>query len=298
MVCKIQDLFLCQELYPDFDFSDDSFCMEDYSSDTVKSRWTETFREMSVKKFSELSPQLQASRIVEATLDEELLKKEKARQNKNRKKKIRRKQKSKNSMEQQAQVLTCIVSEICDRVAEECAIFDIAAQQSLAGLLDDLCHTVATETAKENERLAPLMIEELVESLAAEVVAEAVNEASSSARQAVLRQAIAGALPLGFARELAAALLPCLEPLLAPAVECFVCLAPLDLAASGVCHLACCDGGSFACAECVASHAGHHPPVTEFRIVCQAAAIRRQLGFGELGRLAGEQGTIDSISEY
>ena len=265
-VCHIDYCLFCQE-HPEIDFSDDPFWLENLGvgrlSDAVKRSWNEILIRNSIKNFSER------------------IKKQEANQKKNRRKRISRIQRCKINKEQQTQELTFIVSEICDRVAEECAIFDIAAQQSITGLLDDLCHKVAAETAEENERLPPLIEELLVESLAAEAAAEAVEEASSSARQAVLRQARAGTLPLGFARELAAALLPCLEPLLEPSIDCFVCLAPLDLASTGVRHLACCDGGSFACAGCVASHAGRHPPIAELRIVRHAAAVRRQLGVGE-----------------
>ena len=66
-----------------------------------------------------------------------------------------------------------------------------------------------------------------------------------------------------------------------------MCLQGLRLPAEGVRFLACCDGGSFACPACVATHGarpGGHPPAAEVHPVRQAVLIRRWLGIGEFAR--------------
>ena len=77
-------------------------------------------------------------------------------------------------------------------------------------------------------------------------------------------------------RALAKALLPGLETALGETVDCFVCLQPIDFGSDAVRFLTCCEGGSFACGECVRGHP--HPPQAEWQIVRQTASIRKSLG--------------------
>ena len=54
----------------------------------------------------------------------------------------------------------------------------------------------------------------------------------------------------------------------------------LSFASEGVRFLACCDGGSFACAACVAAHSGGHALMAEVYPVRLAASLRRPLCTG------------------
>ena len=118
-----------------------------------------------------------------------------------------------------------------------------AETKEIASVLDGVCAKVAAERAAE---------------LAWATVAEAKT------------------LPPEVARALAKALLPGLETALGETVDCFVCLQPIDFGSDAVRFLTCCEGGSFACGECVRGHP--HPPQAEWQIVRQTASIRRSLG--------------------
>jgi hypothetical protein len=109
----------------------------------------------------------------------------------------------------------------------------------------------------------------------------------------ILAGARAGTLPPAYAAALAGALVPSLSRWLEASVECFACLGPVDLDCPdpSARWVACCDGGSFACAACVpllrASHLLHplllgshllHPLAAERAPALQAAAARARFG--------------------
>lgn len=88
------------------------------------------------------------------------------------------------------------------------------------------------------------------------------------------------AIPPNYAREMAAALVEPVEFALQPAIDCFICFQPVDFTDTAVLYLTCCEGGSFACAQCVAGHLSH-PVRGEHQIVRLTAALRRKFKVGE-----------------
>jgi hypothetical protein len=66
-------------------------------------------------------------------------------------------------------------------------------------------------------------------------------------------------------------------------IECFICMQPIDFVADpGARYLACCDGASHACSDCIRGHrdqANHAPRVGDlrFRFTSLVADIRRAL---------------------
>ena len=131
-----------------------------------------------------------------------------------------------------------------------------------------------------DELLAALTLEETtVQQIVDEHLAEDMfpldEERPQEAGEAVLTEAKTEA---DAARELVATILPGLESILEPSLDCFMCLSPLDFDKDDVRFLTCCAGGSFACGQCVASHP--HPVVAEMHVVRMTASIRRNLKLG------------------
>ena len=145
----------------------------------------------------------------------------------------------------------------------------------------------AREKAERYQRMAKAVFKETVESMIKEIAIEVVKEHNHAiagrVQPVLLEQAKEGKLSTSFSRELVSLLLPGLESVLEPTVECFICLQPLNFAASPLLirYLSCCDGGSFACPSCIAKHTTKHTLVAEQHTVLQTVSIRRQLKIGE-----------------
>ena len=91
-----------------------------------------------------------------------------------------------------------------------------------------------------------------------------------------------------FRREVLAMILPEMEGLLEPTIECYVCLDPLSFAKDNgkIFYVTCCDGGKFICHACCEAHKKEdhlkmrgHPFAFETQIVAQTALIRSRMGF-------------------
>ena len=85
----------------------------------------------------------------------------------------------------------------------------------------------------------------------------------------------AGPLPSDFIGRL----FPCLAPLLDSALECFICFSPINLEYGNVSFLSCCEGGSFACADCVQVHSDkmQHAICAEQQVVRFAALLLKSV---------------------
>jgi hypothetical protein len=139
--------------------------------------------------------------------------------------------------------------------------------------------------ALQREHMAQETYAELVESLVKETASAVVKEHNNArvarAQSIVLESAALG--ELDGVCELVLAILPSMESVLEPTVECFICFQPLNFAANPLLirSLSCCDGGSFACPACIAKHTTAHPMVAEQHVVFQAATVRRRLKIRE-----------------
>ena len=146
--------------------------------------------------------------------------------------------------------------------------------QEIAGILGDLCNSVAVKVCSEYEEI---IMATVLEAVLHEAAKEALEEADT-----ILNRAKRGELPAQFTHSLVAAILPDLESALDTTIDCFICLEPLDFANEGIRFITCCVGGSFTCPRCLRKHS-EHPLVAETHIVRQTAAIRRRLGIGAFG---------------
>jgi len=120
----------------------------------------------------------------------------------------------------------------------------------------------------------------LTEDLAKEVAAESVEEARAlrDAQDKVLSNR--SSLPMEFFKQLVTSVLPDLEGVLEPTIECFLCCSDLDFSDyHHIRFLTCCVGGTFCCWECYQEHRKRigHAPSAEREIVRQTALIRKAL---------------------
>jgi hypothetical protein len=128
------------------------------------------------------------------------------------------------------------------------------------------------ELALEQRRRA----EELANQRAAAAAEDRRRLAHELAQKIVSDRLAQGTLPRNYTLSFALCACPALQDALDP-VECFICLQPIDFQADqGVRFLTCCDGGSFACSDCIGIH-NQHPITGETPIVHLMAGIRRAL---------------------
>jgi hypothetical protein len=205
----------------------------------------------------------------------------------NRRKKKSRNQRRKVNRDKQTSELICILEDVCAQVAMRAAIEATEQETRWLGerysmnlrAADFRIHRII-EARKERERIAVAQWERTAREFMRQTAAEVQTQIAQRARRNVLVQMRARTLPSAFAVELLGGIFPFMENMLVPAVECFVCMQPIDFRAPGVGYLVCCDGGSFACHDCINAHdaSNRHPLRVERQIVMLATSLRRNLG--------------------
>lgn len=229
-----------------------------------------------------------------------------------KRKKKSRNQRQRIAREKHMAELALILGDVCDQVANEIAAEAAEEQRrwmAERSLLDERAANYriqrTIEIRKERERVAAAhraqqtvldqmragvlptsFVLELLDGLlpAEEIVQRACVD--------VLWQMRTRRLPGAFLLELMQCAFPAMENLLESAqLECFVCMQPVDMRHLGVGYLVCCDGGSFACSDCIDTHAtsDRHPMRVERRIVDLAACVRNGLRLGEFAMPVGER---------
>ena len=160
------------------------------------------------------------------------------------------------------------------REAERLRVEECADVLGMAPVAEDALQRASAVLLEEEESGLPL----------AAGGEEEEEDEDAKARSSVLRQMGEGRLPLEFKRTLLSVLACGFHRLVEPELECFVCFAPLDLAAAatGARFLMCCEG-DFVCQACLQAGAFHRPedghaPRTELFPVLQAREVRRELG--------------------
>lgn len=132
-------------------------------------------------------------------------------------------------------------------------------------------------TEAEIDRLTTELTTELAKEIATETIKE--EDELRKAQETVLSKR--SSLPMAFYQQLVAFVLPDLESVLEPTIECFLCYCDLDFSDyRRIRFLTCCAGGTFSCWDCYQKHRERfgHEPVAEQEIVRQTALIRKGLG--------------------
>ena len=159
--------------------------------------------------------------------------------------------------------------------------------------IDGFVHCKDTEVDKTLDELAVKEAEKLAIKEAEELaVKEAEKLAIKEAEELAIKEAIAlrkaqelvlssrSSLPMAFYQQLVAFVLPDLESVLEPSIECFLCYCELDFSDyHSIRFLTCCAGGTFSCWDCYQKHTERfgHEPIAEQEIVRQTALIRKAL---------------------
>ena len=219
-----------------------------------------------------------------------------------KKKKKSRNQRQRVAREKHAAELARILDEVCEQVANEVAAeaaeerrqwLEARFQLDVQAADHRIRRIVEARRAQERLAAARSSVSDQVRSgaLPASFVLDLLDgllseeEIAQRAYADVLWQVRMGRLPRAYLLELARLAFPAMENMLEPApLECFVCMQPMDLRHLGAGYLVCCDGGSFACADCIATHAAsdRHPLRMERRIVDLAVCVRHGLRLGEV----------------